>query len=143
MKTVPFSDILASVCQLVGLDRTTLNDKAFGAVRDFTGRRLSVIWDREEWPDVQRYMYTWPGMPVQSIDAAINTISTETSELIESEDGEETGIDEEKMIELVRKMMTAGVSSKTLEKLSETKGKPRTLSLGRGRGRGTRGGKDK
>ena len=89
MKTVPFSDILASVCQLVGLDRTTLNDKAFGAVRDFTGRRLSVIWDREEWPDVQRYMYTWPGMPVQSIDAAINTISTETSELIESEDGED------------------------------------------------------
>ena len=47
------------------------------------------------------------------------------------------------MRDLVRKMMKAGVSSKTLEKLSETKGKPRTLSLGRGRGRGTRGGKDK
>jgi hypothetical protein len=89
MKTVPFSDILASVCQLVGLDRATLNDKSFGAIRDFTGRRLSVIWDREEWPDVQRYMYTWPGMPVQSIESATNTISTETSELIESEDGED------------------------------------------------------
>lgn len=88
MKTVPFSDILASVCQLVGLDRTTLNDKAFGAIRDFTGRRLTVIWDREEWPDVQRYMYTWPGMPVQSIQAATNTLATETDELLETEDAE-------------------------------------------------------
>lgn len=88
MKTVPFSDILASVCQLVGLDRTTLNDKAFGAIRDFTGRRLTVIWDREEWPDVQRYMYTWPGMPVQSIQAATNTLATETDELLDTEDSE-------------------------------------------------------
>lgn len=89
MKTVPFSDILASVCQLVGLDRTTLNDKAFGAIRDFTGRRLSVIWDREEWPDVQRYMYTWPGMPVQSIESAVNTIATETDVPLETEDAED------------------------------------------------------
>jgi hypothetical protein len=79
MKTVPFSDILASVCQLVGLDRATLNDKSFGAIRDFTGRRLSVIWDREEWPDVQRYMYTWPGMPVQSIESVLNIIATESN----------------------------------------------------------------
>lgn len=88
MKTVPFSDILASVCQLVGLDRTTLNDKAFGAIRDFTGRRLTVIWDREEWPDVQRYMYTWPGMPVQSILAATNILATETDEFLDTEDSE-------------------------------------------------------
>ncbi|CAB4163154.1 hypothetical protein UFOVP811_9 [uncultured Caudovirales phage] len=88
MKTVPFSDILASVCQLVGLDRTTLNDKAFGAIRDFTGRRLTVIWDREEWPDVQRYMYTWPGMPVQSIQAATNILATETDEFLDTEDSE-------------------------------------------------------
>jgi hypothetical protein len=89
MKTVPFSDILASVCQLVGLDRATLNDKAFGAIRDFTGRRLSVIWDREEWPDVQRYMYTWPGMPVQSIEPATNTLATETDVSLETEDAED------------------------------------------------------
>ena len=89
MKTVPFSDILASVCQLVGLDRTTLNDKAFGAIRDFTSRRLSVIWDREEWPDVQRYMYTWPGMPVESIDAGLNILSTESNVPIATEDLED------------------------------------------------------
>lgn len=86
MKTVPFSDILASVCQLVGLDRATLNDKAFGAIRDFTSRRLSVIWDREEWPDVQRYMYTWPGMPVESIEYGVNLLSTESDDPIATED---------------------------------------------------------
>lgn len=86
MKTVPFSDILASVCQLVGLDRATLNDKAFGAIRDFTARRLCVVWDREEWPDVQRYMYTWPGMPVKSIEAGVNILSTETNVPICTED---------------------------------------------------------
>lgn len=67
MKTVPFSDILASTCQLVGLDRNTLNDKAFGAIRDMVGRRISTIWDREEWPDTERYLNTWPGNPVQSV----------------------------------------------------------------------------
>ena len=86
MKTVPFSDILASVCQLVGLDRATLNDKAFGAIRDFASRRLSVVWDREEWPDVQRYMYTWPGMPVESIEAGLNILSTETNVPLCTED---------------------------------------------------------
>ena len=85
MKTVPFSDILASVCQLVGLDRATLNDKSFGAIRDFTSRRLSVVWDREEWPDVQRYMYTWPGMPVSSIEYGVNFILTEGDEPIATE----------------------------------------------------------
>ena len=89
MKTVPFSDILASVCQLVGLDRATLNDKSFGAIRDFTGRRLSIVWDREEWPDVQRYMYTWPGMPIESIDASVNILSTEDNVDLSSEDNEE------------------------------------------------------
>jgi len=89
MKTVPFSDILASVCQLVGLDRATLNDKAFGAIRDFAARRLCVVWDREEWPDVQRYMYTWPGMPVESIEPEIQAISTETNVALTAEDDEE------------------------------------------------------
>lgn len=89
MKTVPFSDILASVCQLVGLDRATLNDKSFGAIRDFTTRRLSVVWDREEWPDIQRYMYTWPGMPVNAIETATNLLATETNVILETEDSEE------------------------------------------------------
>jgi len=89
MKTVPFSDILASVCQLVGLDRATLNDKSFGAIRDFTSRRLSVVWDREEWPDVQRYMYTWPGMPVESILPEIQLIATEENTALSTEDNED------------------------------------------------------
>lgn len=73
MKTVPFSDILASVCQLVGLDRNTLNDKSFSAVRDMVGRRISVIWDREEWPDTERYLNTWPGNPVQGVTMISST----------------------------------------------------------------------
>ena len=89
MKTVPFSDILASVCQLVGLDRATLNDKAFGAIRDFASRRLSVVWDREEWPDVQRYMYTWPGSPVESIESGLNVLSAEDSVPLATEDSED------------------------------------------------------
>lgn len=97
MKTVPFSDILASVCQLVGLDRTTLNDKSFGAIRDFTARRLSVIWDREDWPDVQRYMYTWPGMPVSSVEGSINLLADEDGEPLATEDSQdlysENGLD--------------------------------------------------
>jgi len=67
MKTVPFSDILAGVCQLVGLDRNTLNDKAFAAVRDLTSRRMNIIWDREEWPDMDRTLTTFPGTPVKSV----------------------------------------------------------------------------
>ena len=89
MKTVPFSDILASVCQLVGLDRATLNDKSFGAIRDFTSRRLSVVWDREEWPDVQRYMYTWPGMPVSSIESGLNILASESNVPLSTEDDQD------------------------------------------------------
>lgn len=67
MKTVPFSDILAQVCQLVGLDRTTLNNKSFCAIRDIANRRIGTIWDREEWPDTERRLNTWPGTPVTSL----------------------------------------------------------------------------
>jgi hypothetical protein len=75
MKTVPFSDILASTCQLVGLDRNTLNDKSFAAIRDMVGRRISTIWDREEWPDTERYLNTWPGNPVQSVTVVSSTVT--------------------------------------------------------------------
>lgn len=67
MKTVPFSDILAEVCQLIGLDRSTLNDKSFNTIRDFTSRRIGTIWDREEWPDANRFLRTFPGNPIQSL----------------------------------------------------------------------------
>ena len=67
MKTVPFSSILSGVCQLVGLDRATLNDKSFGAIRDFTSKRINTIWDREEWPDIDRYFNTHPGNPIKTI----------------------------------------------------------------------------
>jgi hypothetical protein len=66
MKTVPFSDILAEVCQLIGLDTFTLNAQSFGAIRDFTSRRIGTIWDREEWPDTNRFLRTFPGNPIQS-----------------------------------------------------------------------------
>ena len=67
MKTVAFSEILAEMCQLIGLDRNTLNDKSFNAVRDFVNRRLSMIWDREEWPDIQELVRVWPGVPITNV----------------------------------------------------------------------------
>lgn len=67
MKTVAFSTILAEACQLIGLDRNTLNDKSFNTIRDFTNRRLGTIWDREEWPDIQKYYRVWPGAPITSV----------------------------------------------------------------------------
>ena len=69
MKTVPFSAILAESCQLIGLDRNTLNDKSFAALRDFTNRRLSMIWDREEWPDIQDIQQIWPGTRISNVVA--------------------------------------------------------------------------
>jgi hypothetical protein len=73
MKTVPFSAILAESCQLIGLDRNTLNDKSFAAIRDFTNRRLSMIWDREDWPDIQQVVQVWPGTRISNValDASI------------------------------------------------------------------------
>lgn len=88
MKTVPYSDVLASVCQLAGLDRATLNDKSFSAIRDFCGRRLTVIWDREEWPDINRYFNTWPGLPVADVSIIPSDLLTESNISIETEDSE-------------------------------------------------------
>ena len=68
MKTVKFSDILTQTCQLVGLDIDTLNTKSFNVIRDLTSRRLSQIWDREQWPDTVRSLNTFPGLPVTSVE---------------------------------------------------------------------------
>ena len=68
MKTVAFSDILAEVCQLIGLDRSTLNDKSFNTIRDFASRRIGTIWDREEWPDANRFIRTFPGNPISTVE---------------------------------------------------------------------------
>jgi hypothetical protein len=86
MKTVAFSDILAEVCQLIGLDRSTLNDKSFNTIRDFASRRIGTIWDREEWPDANRFIRTFPGHPVQGI-AFIEppAITTETDSELTTE----------------------------------------------------------
>lgn len=89
MKTVPFSDILASTCQLVGLDRNTLNDKSFGAIRDLTSRRINVIWDREEWPDTERTLRTFPGNPIQSVEISGNILLMQTGSEILMESGQE------------------------------------------------------
>ena len=87
MKTVPFSAILAESCQLIGLDRNTLNDKSFAAIRDFTNRRLSMIWDREDWPDIQEVVQLWPGVPITGITTDPTLILTETGIDILQEDG--------------------------------------------------------
>lgn len=80
MKTVKFSDILTQTCQLVGLDIDTLNTKSFNVIRDLATRRLSQVWDREEWPDTQRYMNTYPGLPIQSATLTGDFLVTEYSE---------------------------------------------------------------
>jgi hypothetical protein len=80
MKTVPFSSILSGVCQLVGLDRATLNDKSFYAIRDFTSKRINTIWDREEWPDIDRYFDTHPGNPITSLSTPDELLTLETGD---------------------------------------------------------------
>jgi hypothetical protein len=87
MKTVPFSAILAESCQLIGLDRNTLNDKSFAAIRDFTNRRLSMIWDREDWPDIQQIVQVWPGIPIANVESTV-AIATESGVDILQENGE-------------------------------------------------------
>lgn len=88
MKTVPFSAILAESCQLIGLDRNTLNDKAFAALRDFTNRRLSMIWDREDWPDIQEISELWPGTRISGVIADPIELLTEAGNEILQENSE-------------------------------------------------------
>lgn len=88
MKTVAFSTILAEVCQLIGLDRNTLNDKGFNTIRDFANRRLGTIWDREEWPDIQSFNRVWPGAPITSaVVDPIELLTEDGNELLQ-EDGD-------------------------------------------------------
>jgi hypothetical protein len=88
MKTVPFSAILAESCQLIGLDRSTLNDKSFAAIRDFTNRRLSMIWDREDWPDIQEIQQLWPGTAITNVVASPIPLLTEAGNELLQEDGD-------------------------------------------------------
>lgn len=94
MKTVKFSDILTQTCQLVGLDIDTLNTKSFNVIRDLTTRRMSQVWDREEWPDTQRYMNTFPGLPIQTATFEGDFLVTEFNfdfslhEFLVTEDGD-------------------------------------------------------
>lgn len=88
MKTVPFSAILAESCQLIGLDRNTLNDKSFAAIRDFTNRRLSMIWDREDWPDIQEVVQIWPGTRISNVVVNPIELLTESGNEILQENGE-------------------------------------------------------
>jgi hypothetical protein len=87
MKTVPFSAILAESCQLIGLDRNTLNDKSFAAIRDFTNRRLSMIWDREDWPDIQEIQQLWPGTAISNVVADPIELLTESGVELLQENG--------------------------------------------------------
>jgi hypothetical protein len=89
MKTVAFSTILAEVCQLIGLDRNTLNDKSFATIRDFANRRLGTIWDREEWPDIQRLLKIWPGTPISSATIDPDELLTESGNELVQEDGDQ------------------------------------------------------
>jgi hypothetical protein len=87
MKTVKFSDILTQTCQLVGLDIDTLNTKSFNVIRDLATRRLSQVWDREEWPDTQRYMNTYPGLPISYVNLSGDQLLTEDGFTLTTEDG--------------------------------------------------------
>jgi hypothetical protein len=87
MKTVPFSDILSSVCQLIGLDKTTLSDRSFSAVRDMTSRRIGSIWDREEWPDAIRSINTWTGNPVSEAFSDLGLLLLENGNDLLTESG--------------------------------------------------------
>lgn len=95
MKTVPFSDILASVCQLVGLDRATLNDKAFASIRDLVSRRMSMIWDREEWPDTERFFSTFAGNPITAVEVSGEAILMESGSIMLMESGVQIDVDAE------------------------------------------------
>lgn len=87
MKTVPFSDLLSEICQLIGLDKTTLNDKSFGAIRDFTSRRIGTIWDREEWPDTNRFLRTFPGNPIFNVESIdLPALTAESGDPLTTED---------------------------------------------------------
>jgi len=86
MKTVKFSDILTQTCQLIGLDIDTLNTKSFNVIRDLATRRMTQIWDREEWPDTQRHMNTFPGLPIQSVSLSSDAIATEDGYLLITQD---------------------------------------------------------
>jgi hypothetical protein len=88
MKTVPFSALLAETCQLIGLDRNTLNDKSFAAIRDFTNRRLSMIWDREDWSDIQQVVQLWPGALISNVVTNPIPILTEAGNELLQEDGD-------------------------------------------------------
>lgn len=86
MKAVPFSDILSEVCQLIGLDKSTLNDKSFNAIRDFASRRIGTIWDREEWPDINRYIKTFTGNPIKSATLEVPVLQTESLQDLTTQD---------------------------------------------------------
>lgn len=88
MKAIPFSDILGNVCQIVGLDRLNMTDKTFYALRDLISRRLGVIWDREEWPDCERYIEAYPGNPVTAISFENAVLVTNTGEPLVTNTGE-------------------------------------------------------
>jgi hypothetical protein len=65
------------------LDRNTLNDKSFAAIRDFTNRRLSMIWDREDWPDIQEVVQIWPGIPITNVVTAPELLTESGNELLQ------------------------------------------------------------
>ena len=69
--------------------------------------------------------------------------TNDENELYETEDEEDTKTEEEKINELVRKMLASGVSSGTLEKRLNTDKKTKTKNQGVGRGRGRGAGKMK
>jgi hypothetical protein len=53
---------------------------------------MSMIWDREEWPDTERTLRTFPGNPIQSIEYS-GVIMSESSSDILMETGTQISID--------------------------------------------------
>lgn len=88
MRSVPFSEILFESLQLCGLDRTTLDLKTFGTIRDFCSNRISQIWNREQWSESVRWLESrWGGYTIvnATIVDGIVTITLDDAEIEEAD----------------------------------------------------------
>jgi hypothetical protein len=55
MRYSNFSEILHSALQFCGLDRNLTTPDRFAMIRDYASRRIQLIWESNDWPDLKRY----------------------------------------------------------------------------------------
>lgn len=56
MRTVDFSQILFEALQYSGNDRHNITEQTFAQFRDFCSTRLKEAWEKNQWPDVVRFL---------------------------------------------------------------------------------------